>query len=337
MVDYEKVGKFIKYLREERGWSQEELAEKIHVDRTKITKIENAKRHIVLEDVIALSDIFKSSMEEIISGEKKTIENETHQKNILKEYLKKQNTKGKRIKLIFLIIFVISFLSFLGMSALYFMENYGSVRVYKFYGTKEDYSIEGIFLISKYKSYFKINKINNKDIENIEIYVENKLVYEGSYKNIIEDNYGYNSIISFKKFINSKQNIFIKIGEEKIYLEFIEDFKNDKFIYFEKEAIGLELTNDYQIPEKIKKEFHCVEKDGELLNFSNNIFTVLSEEKYMYYDIKNDYFYYQNNFNKEEIELRILENDISCNFKDCRLAIKIFEEFKEKYIEFYLK
>ena len=43
-MDFEKIGHFIRNLREENKWSQETLADKLYCERTKINKIENGKR-----------------------------------------------------------------------------------------------------------------------------------------------------------------------------------------------------------------------------------------------------------------------------------------------------
>ena len=51
-MDSKKVGQFIKSLRESKGWSQETLANKMFVDRTKVNKLENGNRNIQLEDII---------------------------------------------------------------------------------------------------------------------------------------------------------------------------------------------------------------------------------------------------------------------------------------------
>ncbi len=66
----QKIGQFIKELRESRGWSQEELSNKMFVDRTKINKLENGTRNIQLSDVTKLSKIFNISLEEILNGER---------------------------------------------------------------------------------------------------------------------------------------------------------------------------------------------------------------------------------------------------------------------------
>lgn len=99
-MDCEKIGKFIKKMREEKKWSQEILADKLFCDRTKINKIEKGKRYIKVDDLILLSEIFELSMEELISGEKQDKNNKARLEITFKEYLKVQNTKVKKLRII---------------------------------------------------------------------------------------------------------------------------------------------------------------------------------------------------------------------------------------------
>jgi transcriptional regulator with XRE-family HTH domain len=61
------VGKRIKGLRQERGWSAERVArESAHpLDRTAIWKIENGKRRLKFEEAVALAAVFSVSLEEL--------------------------------------------------------------------------------------------------------------------------------------------------------------------------------------------------------------------------------------------------------------------------------
>ena len=74
MVDLmEKIGNRIKELREEIGFSQEELANRMKIHRVALSQIENGKRKICTEELIALSKIFNVSTD-ILLDLKKDIE-----------------------------------------------------------------------------------------------------------------------------------------------------------------------------------------------------------------------------------------------------------------------
>lgn len=115
IMNFEKIGLFIRELREEKKWSQENLADKLYCDRTKINRIENGRRYIKLEDLILLSEIFDLSLDEIVAGEKIGKNNKKKIEITFKEYLKSQNTKIKRLRLgiMILVVLIISIFLYL--------------------------------------------------------------------------------------------------------------------------------------------------------------------------------------------------------------------------------
>ena len=108
-MDYNKIGKLIKKIREEKGWSQEKLADKLFCERTKINKIENGKRYIKLDDLFSISEILEVSIEELISGEKVDNKNKKQIDITFKQYLKAQNTKIKRMRIISIFLLIVIF------------------------------------------------------------------------------------------------------------------------------------------------------------------------------------------------------------------------------------
>ncbi len=67
-MDMGKSGKYIRDKRKLKGWSQEELAEKVGVSSKTISKWENGTSEIKQDNAINLSEILGVSIEEIISG-----------------------------------------------------------------------------------------------------------------------------------------------------------------------------------------------------------------------------------------------------------------------------
>lgn len=78
-----KIGNFISELRKENNMTQDELASKLFVTRTTISKWENGKYFPSLEMMIKLSEIFKVSSNEIYAGEKYTKNNKRNLDNII--------------------------------------------------------------------------------------------------------------------------------------------------------------------------------------------------------------------------------------------------------------
>ncbi len=61
-------GNKIKFLRAERGWSQENLALNADLDRTYIPSIENGKRNVSLNVIHKLSIAFNLKVSELLKG-----------------------------------------------------------------------------------------------------------------------------------------------------------------------------------------------------------------------------------------------------------------------------
>lgn len=346
-MNFEKIGVFIRKLREEKKWSQENLADKLYCDRTKINRIENGRRPIKLEDLILLSEIFDLSLDELIAGEKKDKNNKKKIEITFKEYLKAQNTKIKRLRLRVMILVVLIICIFSLFTILYFIQNYKTIRVYKFSGSSENYEInDGLLILSKEKIYLRVSDIIPA-VDEISIYSEKdnkqELIYSGNPNAILNDNYGYSSLISYKDFIKSEQKIFIDIKGEKIDLDFREDFVNNKFIYKEEENIGSSKINDTLLPHKIKENFQCddeschLDLENEKLSFNNGILSVVKGKYFYSYDLTNYVFDYQNSDNSDDnFTLLISGDNIVCVSRNCNDSKKIYDDFYDSYILKYL-
>lgn len=349
-MDIDKVGKFIRKLRESKKWSQEELASNLYCDRTKINKLENGKRSPKIEELTLLSEIFDISLEELIAGEKKTEKNNKKIQSIFKEYLKQQNTKLKIMRLIIILLVSVLFFCFSVIAILYFFQNYKSIRVYRFSGSSENYEIsDGLLIISKDKMYFKIDNIDPLT-DNITIYSEinneRKLIYSGEPNVIINDNYGYESFISYSDFIKSNQNVYILIDDDEIKLNFKEDFVNNKIFYSKEKNVGENenTASTSSIPDKIKEYFNCdseichLDLEEKSLTYNNNIFTVMSDNIYFSYDVENGLLDYQNqNNSKLNVTITLKDNDMFCVSGNCDNMEKIYNDFYNNYILKYLE
>ena len=64
-----EIGEKIKELRKQKGWTQEELAEKLFVSRTAVSKWESGKGTPNIDSLKDISAIFSVSIDELLSGE----------------------------------------------------------------------------------------------------------------------------------------------------------------------------------------------------------------------------------------------------------------------------
>lgn len=67
------LGQRLKALRESQGWSQEDLARRLGINRVAITQIENAQREVSAEELATLSGVFEISAD-ILLDLKKSVE-----------------------------------------------------------------------------------------------------------------------------------------------------------------------------------------------------------------------------------------------------------------------
>ncbi|MCM3708608.1 MULTISPECIES: helix-turn-helix domain-containing protein [Cytobacillus] len=59
----------LKKERKEKGWSQEELAEKLYVSRQSVSKWENGQNYPSIEIIIKLSDLFGVTIDELLRSD----------------------------------------------------------------------------------------------------------------------------------------------------------------------------------------------------------------------------------------------------------------------------
>ncbi len=64
----EKLGQRIKYLRNEKGLSQEKFALSIDMDRTYYASVESGKRNISINNIQKIANGFGITLEELFKG-----------------------------------------------------------------------------------------------------------------------------------------------------------------------------------------------------------------------------------------------------------------------------
>lgn len=79
-----EIGKKLKNARLEAGLTQEKAAEKIDVSRQTISNWENEKSYPDIISVIALSDLYSVSLDELLKGDQKMAEHLEESTNVVK-------------------------------------------------------------------------------------------------------------------------------------------------------------------------------------------------------------------------------------------------------------
>lgn len=243
-MNTKKIGNFIKKLREEKGLTQEQLAEKVFIGRGAISKWETGKNLPDIQSLQKLSELFSVTIEELLSGEEKPKENVT-----LTIYKERNNFKKKiNILIIVLVILLSLFLTY------YFLSFYKSVNIYTINGENENFSIKtGLFVETNENIYFNLGNIENKNnnpIEKVELFYnindkENLILYREDLNIAFFDYAGYEEYIDLDKIEEIIDNMYIRIyysdKKETIKLNITKDYTNDKLIFVKREKASKDL------------------------------------------------------------------------------------------------
>lgn len=79
-----EIGKKLKDARMKSGFTQETVAEKLHVSRQTISNWENEKSYPDIISVIALSDLYSTSLDDLLKGDRKMMEHLEECTNVVK-------------------------------------------------------------------------------------------------------------------------------------------------------------------------------------------------------------------------------------------------------------
>ena len=99
-----EIGKKLKNARIEAGLTQEKAAEKIDVSRQTISNWENEKSYPDIISVIALSDLYSVSLDELLKGDQKMAEHLEESTNVVKS--NKKLTGAIHLNIILMILLI---------------------------------------------------------------------------------------------------------------------------------------------------------------------------------------------------------------------------------------
>lgn len=318
-MDSEKVGKFIAELRKEKKWTQEDLAQKLIVDRGTISKWERGIYIPNTELLLKLQDLFDISVNEILYGERRNKGNNKNIDNVTIEVLKDNKRKIKKIlfsSAIIIVLLVILFLTY------YFINNYNSISIYRINGENENFNInDGILIVSKEKSYIKLGILEqytkNDSIENIRLFYNKKgkeyNIFSGTPEdtnNLLINTFNYNELFEYKDINYIKKGLFLEImNEDNI------------------ELIPLKLEKDFANDSIFNDKINSVSNNNEVLEVKSNIPKYIKEN--FEFDAKNNEYYFKNKRNNQIIYEKYLP--------ELQWYIVIInQDDYEEYFEYYI-
>lgn len=355
MIDGNKIGLFIKELRTENNMSQYDLADLIPIDRSVVSKWERGETNPPIDKIVILCNIFKVDVDELISGERKTVENKVEHENNLIKFLLNQDIKYKKLKYSLVAMIIIALLAIFMLLTYYFLETHDTEKVYRLYGYSDNYQIEnGLLVITREKSYIKLGAITRKEDTNDKSYDisfyyrkdnEDIIIYEGDSDYLLSDRYGYNAVLNRVNLDEIKNNLYIKVNEEEIKLNLTQEYRNDNYILDDWEKVldkEINIDNNLIIDvDKIKKEFEC---SGNMCRKVFNDFSISYDDIFRTLYIKNNEFkiLYDSKINKFSYEniknkFDISNNEMICNLGKCENYKEIYYKYYENIIKKYLK
>lgn len=328
----EKVGKFIKELREKKKMSQTELASLMYVSRQAISQWENGVHLPDVDKLAPLAKILGVELAELLEGE--YIQDQKKQNDVLVDTIQTKQIQKKKIIKTFTIVVVILVLILLAFLVYYFINSYKSLKIYSVGYQDENMKVYGVIVLSRTETYYNISaaKLNVKDMELYvkEDNIENSIVKKEASMITTRDNNGY-SYIKYDNIDRLKNSIYVKINtqdnkEYDVQLTIHKFSENSNLLFFNKEEIDNENDQNIiniDVPEKIKKEFK-LEGDSYTLKkyfenqtitlryYINNIFEVLEEKDNEYviwkYHLDKNYILYENIENGKLVESTVIDN-----------------------------
>ena len=118
-MDLQKIGTFMKDLRKEKGFTQEQLAESLNVSRRTISRWETGMNMPDLDLLMELSDLYAVDLREMLNGERKS-ENKMNtemQETVLQvaEYSNTQKQRTTKVVRWFFILGIVALMVNIGM------------------------------------------------------------------------------------------------------------------------------------------------------------------------------------------------------------------------------
>ncbi len=163
-MDQEKIGKFIKKLREENNLTQKELADKLGVTFQAVSKWENGKNVPDIAILKQMSEEFHMNIDDILEGKRSTQKIETQ----------------KRIGLV---IFFIGIFLLFASSIIIFMHNNNDYEFKTISSKCSDFKITGSAAYNKEKATIYISNVEFCGKEDNTVYKEITCDFYEEYKN----------------------------------------------------------------------------------------------------------------------------------------------------------
>ena len=121
-MDQVKIGSFLKALRNEKGLTQEQLAEVVNVSRRSVSRWETGSNLPDLDVLMELADYYNVELRELLDGERKSEQMDQVLKETALKVAEYSNEEKKRITRTVLVLLTIGIAALVVSTALKFLE-----------------------------------------------------------------------------------------------------------------------------------------------------------------------------------------------------------------------
>ena len=350
MLDYEKIGKFLRELREKNGFSQSQLGKNVYVTRQAVSQWELGKCFPDLQTATYLAEIYDITIADIYAGE--IVKNKEKYNSIMEFVVKSEMKKSKKIITLLSASLILLMLLFFGY---YFFNVYNKISVYTIDTIEEPYVVKGLITKSVNDIYVNFELNDTYDKICLMYNDDNVRCVNNSNYLVIKEKLGYNEQLPMLSNIKAKDllnNLYVAINDNKIKLNVVNDYKNNN-IFFNKDSSNTKYSEEYEVdaydvPNKIKDTF---EFDKDIKAYTKVNASEESVEKMTYYSkngvldiqkITKDHiktWRYNLKDNTLELYTETENNNIVFEIKneDDENYNRIKQKFEKEYIEKYIK
>ncbi len=257
-MDQGKFGKFLSELRNEKGMTQDELAEKLNVSSGKIiSKWENGVSMPDFDTIAKLAEILDVTLYEMHTCEKlkkpyliqATKDKIKSSKDILKLEIQR--------KILVVIAIIIGII--LGLCAIFTIDNYNTVKIYTLESIDSDFCINGNIVEAKDYNIFNLINIGCINKNNCELDIDaTNIEYE-----ILKNS---NRILLYSNQIDSSNNnATFNLNDNVINTRFMIQIENTDFTENEYFVFKIRYLDDDKIKHEIDFKFRIIKRFQNIL------------------------------------------------------------------------
>lgn len=174
------IGEFITKIRKQKGLSQDDIAKALFIDKRKVSRWETGKSIPETEIIPRLAEVLDVSIIELFACKEypQSFINQFENKIKNLKTIKKIELRQKILLIIGILIGI-----FFGLTAIYTINNYGTIEVYSLKSQDNNFAIKGTYVKTSEHQYFNISTLkyigNNiekfdTDVYNIEYVIIKK-------------------------------------------------------------------------------------------------------------------------------------------------------------------